>query len=87
VGTPGSRKKSRFASTAGLQDMRLSACWPLLAIILSAASLAAQTSVATGVTAGSAKLTDQRSERALSGCCNGRRPRGSACLPYHHSST
>ena len=47
--------------------MRLSACWPLLAIILSAASLAAQTSVATGVTAGSAKLTDQRSERALSG--------------------
>ena len=47
--------------------MRLSACWPLLAIILSAASLAAQTSVATGVTAGSAKLTAQRSEQALSG--------------------
>jgi len=47
--------------------MRLSACWPLLAIILSAASLAAQTSVATGVTAGSAKLSDQRSEQALSG--------------------
>ena len=47
--------------------MRIPACWPLLGIILSAASLAAQTSVATGVTAGSAKLTDQRSEQALSG--------------------
>ena len=34
---------------------------------LATASLAAQTSVATGVTAGSAKLTDQRSEQALSG--------------------
>ena len=47
--------------------MRISACRPLLGIILSASSLAAQTSVATGVTAGSAKLTDQRSEQALSG--------------------
>jgi len=47
--------------------MRISTCRPLLGIILSASSLAAQTSVATGVTAGSAKLTDQRSEQALSG--------------------
>jgi len=34
---------------------------------LGAASLAAQRSVATGVTAGSARLSDQRSEQALSG--------------------
>ncbi len=36
-------------------------------LTLGAASLAPQTSLATGVTAGSAKLSDQRSERALSG--------------------
>jgi len=47
--------------------VRISACWPLLGIILSASSLAAQTPVASGVTAGFAKLSDQRSEQALSG--------------------
>ena len=39
----------------------------MIGLTLGAASLAAQTSVATGVTAGSAKLTAQRSEQALSG--------------------
>jgi len=39
VGTPESQKVT-FCVDGGLQDMRLSACWPLLAIILSAASLA-----------------------------------------------
>ncbi len=47
--------------------MRVSVCWPVIGITLGAASLAAQTSVATGVTAGSAQLSDQRSEQALSG--------------------
>ena len=39
----------------------------VITLTLGATSLAAQTSLAGGVTAGSAKLTDQRSERALSG--------------------
>ena len=47
--------------------MRVSVCWPVIGLTLGAASLAAQTSVATGLTAGSAKLSDQRSEQAFSG--------------------
>ena len=47
--------------------VRSSPWWWILVPSLGAASLAAQTSVATGVTAGSAKLSDQRSEQALSG--------------------
>ncbi len=47
--------------------VRNSPWWWILVPSLGAASLAAQASVATGVTAGSAKLSDQRSEQALSG--------------------
>jgi hypothetical protein len=39
----------------------------VIGLTLGASSLAAQTSLSGGVTAGSAKLSDQRSERALSG--------------------
>ena len=47
---------------------RLSPRWLILVpSLVGAASLAAQTSLATGVTAGSAKLSAQRSEQALSG--------------------
>jgi len=52
---------------AGLQVVRFPACWPVIGLTLGAASLAAQSPIATGVTAGSAKLSDQRSEQALSG--------------------
>jgi len=54
-----------FGGSTG--TMRVSACWPVIGLILGAASLAAQSSLAAGVTAGSAKLSDQRSEQALSG--------------------
>jgi hypothetical protein len=47
--------------------VRRSPWWLVLIPWLGASSLAAQTSLAGGVTAGSAKLSDQRSERALSG--------------------
>jgi hypothetical protein len=47
--------------------MRILPCWFVLCITLGAGSLAAQSQVSAGVTVGSAKLTDQRSERALSG--------------------
>ncbi len=47
--------------------MRVSLCGLVIGLTLGAVSLAAQTSLAAGVTAGSAKLTDQRSEQALSG--------------------
>ncbi len=47
--------------------MRVSLCGLVIGLTFGAVSLAAQTSLAAGVTAGSAKLTDQRSEQALSG--------------------
>jgi len=47
--------------------VRVSLCGLVIGLTLGAVSLAAQTSLAAGVTAGSAKLTDQRSEQALSG--------------------
>jgi hypothetical protein len=47
--------------------VRRSPWWLILVPWLGASSLAAQTSLSGGVTAGSAKLSDQRSERALSG--------------------
>jgi len=47
--------------------MRIPPCWFVICLTLGARSLAAQSSLAAGVTVGSAKLTDQRSERALSG--------------------
>jgi len=46
--------------------VRVSLCGLVIGLTLGAVSLAAQTSLAAGVTAGSAKLTDQRSEQALS---------------------
>src|SRR2546425_967659 len=53
---------------AGLQrTMRTPICWFVTGLTLGAAALAAQSSVSAGVTVGSAKLTDQRSERAVSG--------------------
>ncbi len=47
--------------------VRRSPWWLILVSSVGASSLAAQTPLAAGVTAGSAKLSDQRSERALSG--------------------
>ncbi len=47
--------------------MRHSPSWLGLAAFLAGASLAAQSSVSAGVSAGSAKLSDQRSEQAVSG--------------------
>lgn len=47
--------------------MPTSICRFVIGLTLAATSLAAQTSLTGGVTAGSAKLSDQRSERALSG--------------------
>ena len=47
--------------------MRIPTCWFVTCLTLGAVSLAAQSQVSAGVTVGSAKLTDQRSERALSG--------------------
>jgi len=47
--------------------VRVSLCGLVIGLTFGAVSLAAQTSLAAGVTAGSAKLTDQRSEQALSG--------------------
>jgi hypothetical protein len=47
--------------------VRHSLCCLILVPSLAAVSLAAQTPVTTGLTAGSAKLSDQRSEQALSG--------------------
>jgi hypothetical protein len=47
--------------------VRVSVCWFVIGLTLGASPLAAQSPVAAGVTVGSAKLTNQRSERALSG--------------------
>jgi len=47
--------------------MRTAICWFVIGLSLAAVPLAAQTSLTGGVTVGSAKLSDQRSERALSG--------------------
>jgi len=47
--------------------MRASVCRFVIGLTLAAVPLAAQTSLSAGITAGSAKLSDQRSERALSG--------------------
>ena len=55
----------------GSQEMRLSPRWlvliPVLCGLSPSPSLVAQTSLAAGLTAGSAKLSAQRSEQALSG--------------------
>ena len=57
-----------FCAYGGSTAMiRTSVCWFVTGLTLGAAALAAQSSVSAGVTVGSAKLTDQRSERALSG--------------------
>jgi hypothetical protein len=54
-----------FGGSTG--TMRVSACWPVIGLTFGVPSLAAQSSLAAGVTAGSARLSDQRSERAVSG--------------------
>src|SRR2546422_6902793 len=60
--------KVTFRPDGGSRSIvRASVCWFVIGLTLGAASLAAQSSLAAGVTVGSAKLTDQRSERALSG--------------------
>src|SRR5437899_4924177 len=55
----------------GSQEMRLSPRWlvliPVLCGLSPSPSLVAQTSLAAGLTAGSAKLSAQRSDQALSG--------------------
>lgn len=67
-----SRSASRVTICAfggSLSIVGVSFCWVVIGIglTLGATSLAAQTSLAAGVTAGSAKLSDQRSEQAVSG--------------------
>jgi len=47
--------------------MRTTLCWFVTGLTLGAVPLAAQASLSGGVTLGSAKLSDRRSERALSG--------------------
>jgi len=47
--------------------VRVPVCWFVIGLTFGSASLAAQASLAAGVTAGYAKLSDQRSEQALSG--------------------
>src|SRR3989442_8488570 len=60
--------KVSFRADGGSRSIvRASVCWFVIGLTLGAASLAAQSSLAAGVTVGAAKLTDQRSERALSG--------------------
>src|SRR6266849_6398414 len=56
-GTPRSPSKSRFGPRAGLAAMRIPPCWFVICLTLGARSLAAQSSLAAGVTVGSAKLT------------------------------
>jgi anti-anti-sigma regulatory factor len=52
-----------FGGSTG--TMRVSACWPVIGLTLGVPSLAAQSSLAAGVTAGSAKLSDQRKFREV----------------------
>src|SRR5207244_1457107 len=59
--------KPTRSETAGLPRMRLSPRWLALLPMLCSPALGAQTSLSAGLTAGSAKLTDRRSEQALSG--------------------
>ena len=47
--------------------VRVTICCSIIGLTLAAAGLAAQSPLAAGVTVGSAKLTDQRSEQAVSG--------------------
>ncbi len=57
-----------FRTTSGSpRIVHVSVCGLVIGLTLEAASLGAQTPLSAGFTAGSAKLTDQRSEQALSG--------------------
>jgi hypothetical protein len=57
-----------FCTSGGsTETMRTSFCWFVIGLTIGATSLAGQSPLAVGLTVGSAKLTDHRSEQAVSG--------------------